>query len=441
MLAPKVPKAQSKAPEGPASKLAIPHSAFAPRPITGASRGLPLFLQRTIDNEATMRLLAQPTRNTTASERQSHDKAPAPAGASLRPGNLQPKLAVGAVNDPLEHEADRVADQVMRMPDDPVTMLKAAQPQLRRKCAVCETEPEKLQSKSSSFARTDIVEAPPIVHEVLHSPGRPLDNGLQTFFESRFGRDFSGVRIHTEERAENSADMVNSLAYTVGQNVVFAKHRYDPSSLAGMQLLAHELTHVVQQGAAPIISKQSSLTRMQAVPHPYKTQKNDRIRDRPAAEQSQPNHIGIYTPRRLQRACVGGVWNVLYDGCSVPDSLAKVLRIDKNNPAGGKDTQFGLGISTSAGGRACDRHDECYQTCCPKVPGSSGPARCGKDFCDQQFLVDLLSICVKSSESAKIKGKCEEWAIAYFEGVQAGGLKAFFEDQIEACSCVHSPPK
>lgn len=89
--------------------------------------------------------------------------------------------------------------------------------------------------------------APPIVHEVLRSPGQPLDAGAQAFMSSRFGHDFSGVRVHSDERAAASARSVNALAYTVGRDVVFGAGQYTPGTIAGKRLLAHELTHVVQQ--------------------------------------------------------------------------------------------------------------------------------------------------------------------------------------------------
>ncbi|MGI8587618.1 MAG: eCIS core domain-containing protein [Chloroflexia bacterium] len=90
-------------------------------------------------------------------------------------------------------------------------------------------------------------EVPPIVHDVLRSPGQPLDAGTRAFMEPRFGHDFSGVRVHTDGRATQSAGAVNALAYTVGRDVVFGAGQYAPGTRAGRQLLAHELTHVVQQ--------------------------------------------------------------------------------------------------------------------------------------------------------------------------------------------------
>jgi uncharacterized protein DUF4157 len=91
-------------------------------------------------------------------------------------------------------------------------------------------------------------EVPLIVHEVLRSPGQPLDNSMRAFMEPRFGHDFSQVRIHTDAKAAESARAVNALAYTVGRNVVFGAGQYEPATNDGRQVLAHELTHVVQQG-------------------------------------------------------------------------------------------------------------------------------------------------------------------------------------------------
>jgi DNA/RNA endonuclease G (NUC1) len=91
---------------------------------------------------------------------------------------------------------------------------------------------------------------PPIVNEVLNSPGQPLDAGTRAYFEPRFGHDFSKVRVHTDARAAESARAVNALAYTVGQNISFGAGQYAPDTTLGRRLLAHELTHVYQQAAS-----------------------------------------------------------------------------------------------------------------------------------------------------------------------------------------------
>src|SRR5271157_4589128 len=89
---------------------------------------------------------------------------------------------------------------------------------------------------------------PPIVDEVLRSPGQPLDAGTRAFMEPRFGHDFSKVRVHTDAKAAESAQAVQAHAYTVGSDMVFGAAQYAPGTAAGNSVLAHELTHVVQQG-------------------------------------------------------------------------------------------------------------------------------------------------------------------------------------------------
>ncbi len=112
--------------------------------------------------------------------------------------------------------------------------------------------------------------APPIVHEVLRSPGRPLDGATQARFQARFAYDFGQVRVHNDERAHESARSVNARAYTVGRDVVFARNRYAPGTEDGRRLLAHELTHVVQQrspyvsGAALRVSRPGELMEQEA---------------------------------------------------------------------------------------------------------------------------------------------------------------------------------
>lgn len=88
---------------------------------------------------------------------------------------------------------------------------------------------------------------PPIVHEVLRSSGEPLDAATRGFMQPRFRHDFTRVRVHTDERAAQSAAMVNAEAYTVGRHIVFGENRFSPATRAGRGLLAHELAHTVQQ--------------------------------------------------------------------------------------------------------------------------------------------------------------------------------------------------
>ena len=123
-------------------------------------------------------------------------------------------------------------------------------------CDECRKGSEGLQRKATGHDAGGNV--PHIVHDVLRSPGAPLDTATRGFYESRFNHDFSGVRVHTDGRAAASARAVDSYAYTVGNHVVFGSAQFSPSSNAGRELLAHELTHVVQQSGAPA-SMQSRL--------------------------------------------------------------------------------------------------------------------------------------------------------------------------------------
>lgn len=113
---------------------------------------------------------------------------------------------------------------------------------------------------STTPVRNGIVQrksVPPIVHEVLRSPGQPLDPATRTFMEPRFGHDFSKVRVYADNSAAKSARALHALAYTVAPNIVFGAGQYAPHTHAGQRLLAHELTHVVQQqGAQPFIQRQ-----------------------------------------------------------------------------------------------------------------------------------------------------------------------------------------
>ena len=113
-------------------------------------------------------------------------------------------------------------------------------------CAECRNKSLTLQREATN--RTSDLPVPPVVHEVLRSSGQPLDTNARAFMEPRFGHDFSRVRVHTGEKAAESARAVNALAYTVGRDVVFDTGQYAPATDAGRRLIAHELTHVVQQG-------------------------------------------------------------------------------------------------------------------------------------------------------------------------------------------------
>ena len=135
--------------------------------------------------------------------------APTPSSPPVRTGLLQRKCACGGTPGP------------------------------DGECAACRRKRLALQRGST---------VPPIVHDALRSPGRPLDAATRAFMEGGFGHDFGRVRVHADEKAAESARAVKAAAYTIGRDVVFGTEQYQPATRAGRRLLAHELTHVAQQG-------------------------------------------------------------------------------------------------------------------------------------------------------------------------------------------------
>lgn len=192
---------------------------------------------------------------------------------------IQTKLKVSHPNDHLEIEADRVADQVMRMTDPERPNLTLAPPQIQRACGAClsgvrvckdcgkddERTFRKEASDSSALQpsqpeTTSVADGAALpgssaqfrdltrpIYQV-HGEGLPLPSAERAFFEPRFGQDFGGVRVHFGAEAASSARAIHARAYTAGRDIVFGAGEYLPASVEGRRLLAHELAHVVQQG-------------------------------------------------------------------------------------------------------------------------------------------------------------------------------------------------
>jgi hypothetical protein len=158
---------------------------------------------------------------------------------------FQPKLTIGAPGDAFEIEADAIADKVMQMSDGHQIKTKIGPVDFQRKCSDCEEE-EKVRRKDNG-KNSGGLEAPDIVNHAIRSSGQSLDMHTRSFMESRFGYDFSSVKIHTDTVAAKSAHAINALAYTSGNSIVFNEGQYSPRTDTGKKLLAHELTHVVQQ--------------------------------------------------------------------------------------------------------------------------------------------------------------------------------------------------
>jgi hypothetical protein len=168
--------------------------------------------------------------------------------ASLRATGAQAKLSVNTPGDRYEREADRVADAVMRAPaaaaapvGDSISRFTpkvTAAPAAQRRCAACDDEAQRKESAGGEVSGAAALPA---------GVGQPLTTTTRGFFEPRFGADLSGVRVHTGAESHASARSLNALAYTVGSDIVFANGTYAPHSSSGRHLLAHELTHVIQQ--------------------------------------------------------------------------------------------------------------------------------------------------------------------------------------------------
>ena len=174
-------------------------------------------------------------------------------------------------------------------------------------CSECGKNRQTLQrvTRNSDLETRNSGGVPSIVNEVLNSPGQPLDAATRAFMEPRFGHDFSRVRIHTDARAAESASEINALAYTVGRQIVFDSGQYMPGTSSGRQVLAHELTHVVQQsdgdGSDGVVRMQISSP---AEPHEREAERvADAVTDESAGQErwADSTQISSRSAMRLQR--------------------------------------------------------------------------------------------------------------------------------------------
>ena len=169
---------------------------------------------------------------------------------------IRTKLNISQPGDVYEQEADQIAEKIMKM---------ATPGQVQRKCPEdknCLLEDEKkkntsIQLKTGGSAKNELSVPSNIISAL--GPGQPLDNKTKDFMEPRFGHDFSNVRIHTDSNAGKSAQAINALAFTIGHNIVFDGGKNSPETISGLKLLAHELTHVVQQHHETIPRKDAGI--------------------------------------------------------------------------------------------------------------------------------------------------------------------------------------
>jgi hypothetical protein len=196
---------------------------------------------------------------------------------SLQYFPIQRKLSVGAVDDPLEEEADNMADKVMRMPEQNFIQRKCAACEeeeraqrkpiesfIQKKCAHCEEEERAqrkplasfIQKKQSLFNNT-VVASDSVSNQIQSTKGsgNVMPDATKSFMENRFGADFSNVKIHTGNYASQLSNQLNAQAFTVGKDIYFNDGKYQPQFSEGKRLLAHELTHVIQQGNALLQNK------------------------------------------------------------------------------------------------------------------------------------------------------------------------------------------
>jgi len=245
---------------------------------SGFSADRILHLQRTAGNQAVQRL--------------------------IRSGVLQAKLKIGQPNDIYEQEADRVADMVMRMPEpqavprDTLSFQgippKYKEKELRRH--PIEEEEEKgdlLQTKEISEYNAEITPDLESRINAIGGGGQPLAESERTFFELWFGEDFNQVRVHTDSQAAETAKSINAKAFTVGHNIAFGGGQYAPESYEGRQLLAHELTHVVQQN-----SEQLQRTHMQENVTVQRDSPPGSLSTNPFSSSSDP--FGLLVPKKDQ---------------------------------------------------------------------------------------------------------------------------------------------
>lgn len=176
-----------------------------------------------------------------------------------------------------------MADQVMSMKE----------PEIQRKCSNCEEEDnytlyrKKISDYKSTSFQASYFDTAPMVPEIVNATGKSIDHNTKRDMEERFGYDFSLVRVHTDEKAAKSAEMLSASAYTVGKHIVFGKGQYQASTLAGRRLLAHELTHVVQQSGLSSTSKGLSSSGLRA--------------SKSSSHSDRDNACSSFTPLKLQK--------------------------------------------------------------------------------------------------------------------------------------------
>ncbi|MCR9171094.1 MAG: DUF4157 domain-containing protein [bacterium] len=218
------------------------------KPLTNSTGTLEPFIKPTVQQKMNTGSESSPINN---EENQVQTKADSFGRPNLiQPSSIvQARLKMGKSNDPYEKEADQMADQVAKSPNSNAkksNIQQASEPAQSVQKATMEGEP--LQ-KGESFEKN---------LDLSKGKGTPMDDSTKDSMENEFGRGFSDVRIHTDANAVQMNNDIGAKAFTNGNDIYFNEGNYDPKSQKGKHLLAHELTHTVQQGSAGSPGKNSS---------------------------------------------------------------------------------------------------------------------------------------------------------------------------------------
>lgn len=299
--------------------------------------------------------------------------------------SLQSKLAIGASNDPLEREADRVADQVLAMPTN--SNIGRTPPRIQR-----------LTGQPAGKADT----APASVDRVLSSSGRSLQPALRQDMEQRFRHDFSQVRVHSGAAAEQSARDVSAHAYTAGHHVVFGAGQFAPGASAGRRLLAHELTHVVQQSGnvsdkihrQPDDDKKKPSSKIGR-----ELNKNEIFQKLPKFARDKILEEIDKAPETITKVVLDKIIDLAPIDSKLKEGLKKageaiIATIKGRKPASFSKCDipgFHEGTSSTYKGMCCRGTTESEIACCPK---------------DKFAPNNLFSHCCKANEFVNAEGKC-----------------------------------
>ena len=214
---------------------------------------------------------------------------------------MQPKLCIGQVGDAYEQQAERLADQVMAMKEVPdgasMPAVSDVHPAaMQRVCVNCEDEELRRQTideeeeeeeqllqrevqASTATPGDDNAAGPGLETQVsaLRTGGQPLSANLRSFYEPRFNHDFSAVKMHTSNRAAQVAHTVRARAFTMGHDVVFGAGEYQPTSRDGRHLIAHELSHVIQQ--TPLVARRTPILQRVVKPEAAGLEEEETVED------------------------------------------------------------------------------------------------------------------------------------------------------------------